>query len=291
MRRSFKSKLFLAVMLLAFQAEAGQKANQTPRSTPSTPAGPTLRFFGGDDAYSWSQVFYGAMPRPRKMSRLEKRARQTSDALARVLAFAKFEDERFEDVLDDFFTGQYGLEVVVDWSALAACSANVTRDSKVNLDVDRASVEEVLEAVLERLSEPAQVEEDILTFYVLDGKVRVSTRGAFDKLIVTRIYNISFLGRGTPHFVDAPELGFYRRVPLDLAERPPNLNLSPQAGTSRNPRRNFEELRDELIHMLKDFQPETWKEHAGKGTISIMGNELMIRQTCEMHELIGGKWW
>ncbi len=289
MRRSFKSKLFLAVMLLAFQAEAGQKANQMPVSTPSTPVGPTLRFFG--DAYSWSQVFYGAMPRPRKMSRLEKRARQTSDALARVLAFAKFEDERFEDVLDDFFTGQYGLEVVVDWAALAACSAKVTRDSKVNLDVDRASVEEVLEEVLERLSEPAQVEEDILTFFVLDGKVKVSTRGAFDKLIVTRIYNISFLGRGTPHFVDAPELGFYRRVPLDLAERAPNLNLSPQSGTSRNPRRNFEELRDELIHMLKDFRPESWKEHAGRGTISIMGNELMIRQTCEMHELIGGKWW
>jgi len=289
MRRSFKSKLLLAVTLLAFQAEAGQKANQTPVSTPSTPVGPTLRFFG--DAYSWSQVFYGATPRPRKMSRLEKRARQTSDALARVLAFAEFEEERFEDVLDDFFTGQYGLEVVVDWAALAAGSASVTRDSKVNLDVDRASVEEVLEEVLERLSEPAQDEEDILTFYVLDGKVRVSTRGAFDKLIVTRIYNISFLGRGTPHFVDAPELGFYRRVPLDLAERAPNLNLSPQSGTSRNPRRNFEELRDELIHMLKDFRPETWKEHTGKGTISIMGNELMIRQTCAMHELIGGKWW
>jgi len=43
--------------------------------------------------------------------------------------------------------------------------------------------------------------------------------------------------------------------------------------------------------MLKDFQPDTWKEHGGRGTISIMGNELMIRQTCEMHELIGGKWW
>ncbi len=291
MRHSFESKLFLAVMLLALQAEAGQKANQTPRSTPSTPVGPMLRFFGGDDAYSWSQVFYGAMPRPRKMSRLEKRARQTSNALARVLAFAKFEDQRFEDVLDDFFTGQHGLEVVVDWAALAACSAKVTRDSKVNLDVARASVEEVLEEVLERLSEPAQVEEDMLTFFVLDGKARVSTRGAFDKLMVTRIYNISFLGRGTPHFVDAPELGFIRRLPLDLAERPPNLNLPPQAGTSRNPRRNFEELRDELILMLKAFRPETWKEHAGRGTISIMGNELMIRQTCEMQELIGGKWW
>ena len=291
MGHTLKSILFLAGMLLALQAEAGQKANQAPVATPSTPVGPTVRFFGDGAAHSWSQVFYGATPRPRKMSRLEKRARQTSDALARVLAFAKFEDERFEDILDDFFTGQYGLEVVVDWAALATCSASVTRASKVHLEVDRASVEEVLEEVLERLSEPAQVEEDILTFFVLDGKVKVSTRSAFDKLIVTRIYNISFLGRGTPHFVDAPELGFHRRTPPDLAERSPNLNLSPQAGTSRNPRRNFEELRDELIHMLKDFRPESWKEHAGRGTISIMGNELMIRQTCEMHELIGGKWW
>ena len=113
MRHSFKLKLFLAVILLSLQADAGQKAGRTSGSTQSTPLGPSLRFFGHDNTHSWSQVFYGAMPRPRKMSRLEKRARQTSEALTRVLAFAEFDDQRFEDVLDDFFIGQYGLEVVV----------------------------------------------------------------------------------------------------------------------------------------------------------------------------------
>ena len=149
----------------------------------------------------------------------------------------------------------------------------------------------MLDDLLAQLSEQAQVDEDFLTYYVLDGKVKVSTRGEFDKLIVTRIYNISFVGRGKPHFVDAPELGLNRRIPFDLAEPPPDPNLPPQAGTSRNPRRNFQELRDELIRLLKEFRPDSWKDRGGKGTISIMGNDLMIRQSCEMHELIGGKWW
>ncbi len=76
-----------------------------------------------------------------------------------------------------------------------------------------------------------------------------------------------------------------------LQEPPPYLNLPAQAGRSRNPRRNFEELRDELIRLLKEFQPKSWRDNGGRGTISVMGNALMIRQTCEVHEFIGGRWW
>ena len=252
---------------------------------------PILQHFSNSRPYAWDQVFYGPPPRPRKLSKIEKQARHTSEALARGLGFAVFEDESFGEVLEGFFLGRHELEIKVDWAALAASSGHVTRDSKINVELGHATVEDVLEDVLDHLSEQAQAEEDILAFYVFEGKVKVATRGAFEKLIVTRIYNISFIGRGTPHYIDAPELGINRLIPFDLVESPPDPNLPPQAGTSRNPRRNFQELRDQLIGMLKDFRPDTWKEHGGRGSISIMGNELMIRQTAEMHELIGGKWW
>ncbi len=291
MRFWFTSTFALLVLFLVVEAASGQQPSSASVSAPQAGSVPVLQYFSNSRPYSWDQVFYGPLPRPRKLSKIEKQARHTSEVLARGLGLAVFEDESFGEVLEGFFGGRHELEIKVDWDALAASSGHVTRDSKVNLELGHATVEDVLEDVLDQLSEQAQAEEDILAFYVFEGKVKVSTRGAFSKLIVTRIYNISFIGRGTPHYIDAPELGINRLIPYDLAESPPNPNLPPQAGTSRNPRRNFQELREQLIGMLKDFQPASWQENGGRGSISIMGNELMIRQTAEMHELIGGKWW
>ena len=291
MRIWFTSTFALLALFLVVETASGQQPSSVSAFAQQAGATPILQYFSNSRPYSWDQVFYGPPPRPRKLSKIEKQARHTSEVLARGLGHAAFEDESFGEVLEGFFLGRHELEIKVDWDALASSSGHVSRDSKVNLELGHATVEDVLEDVLDQLSEQAQAEEDILTFYVFEGQVKVATRGAFEKLIVTRIYNISFIGRGTPHYIDAPELGINRRIPLDLAELPPNFNLPPQAGTSHNPRRNFQELRDQLIGMLKDFRPDTWKERGGRGTISIMGNELMIRQTCEMHELIGGKWW
>lgn len=291
MRKKSKSVLFVFATLFALEFASGQQANQPPVSVkpPATASSPP--FFNNHTPYSWDQVFYGSLPRPRKMSKLVERARQTGNALARGLGFVVFEDQPFGEIIDDYFGRQHQLEVVVDWKALAAASATVTPDSTVNVNLSRGIVEDVLAEVLDDLSRGASDEDDILCFYVLDGRVKVSTHGEFTKLIVTRIYNISHLARGTPYFFDAPLLGLNHRIPFDLAEPPPYLNLPAQAGRSRNPRRNFEELRDELMRLLKEFKPQSWRDNGGRGTISIMGNALMIRQTCEVHEFIGGRWW
>ncbi len=291
MRFWFTSTFALLALFLVVATASGQQPSSVSASVQRAGSSPIVQYFSNSRPYSWDQVFYGPLPRPRKLSKIEKQARHTSEVLARGLGLAAFEDESFGEVLEGFFLGRHELEIKVDWDALAVSSGHVNRDSKVNVELGHGTVEDVLEDVLDQLSEQAQAEEDILAFYVFEGRVKVSTRGAFEKLIVTRIYNISFIGRGTPHYIDAPELGINRLIPFDLVESPPDPNLPPQAGSSRNPRRNFQELRDQLIGMLKDFQPDTWKEHGGRGTISIMGNELMIRQTAEMHELIGGKWW
>ncbi len=248
-------------LVLSLFVETASSQQPSSASAPAQQVGsiPILQYFSNSRPYAWDKVFYGPPPRPRKLSKIEKQARHTSEVLARGLGLAVFEDESFGEVLEGFFGGQHELEIKVDWDALAASSGHVTRDSKVNLELGHATVEDVLEDVLDQLSEQAQVEEDILAFYVFEGKVKVSTRGAFSKLIVTRIYNISFIGRGTPHYIDAPELGINRRIPLDLVELPPNLNLPPQAGTSRNPRRHDPLLRDPVTGTPHEFLPATRK--------------------------------
>ena len=56
---------------------------------------------------------------------------------------------------------------------------------------------------------------------------------------------------------------------------------------------DFEEEREDrlesLTELLKQIQPQTWDDGGGLGTITAFSNQLVIRQTLEMHEVIGGR--
>ena len=48
-----------------------------------------------------------------------------------------------------------------------------------------------------------------------------------------------------------------------------------------------EELQ-QLIDVIKTVRPETWQDGGGPGTLQAFGDKLVISQTIEMHEIIGG---
>ena len=56
---------------------------------------------------------------------------------------------------------------------------------------------------------------------------------------------------------------------------------------------DFEEEREErqekLLELLKQVRPETWDDAGGRGTISAFGGKIVITQTLEIHEIIGGR--
>lgn len=56
---------------------------------------------------------------------------------------------------------------------------------------------------------------------------------------------------------------------------------------------DFEQEREErqksLTDLLKAIQPDTWDDGGGLGTITAFSSQLVIRQTLEMHEVIGGR--
>ncbi len=56
---------------------------------------------------------------------------------------------------------------------------------------------------------------------------------------------------------------------------------------------DFEEEREKrqesLTELLKQIQPDTWDDGGGLGTITAFSNQLVITQTLEMHEVIGGR--
>ena len=57
-------------------------------------------------------------------------------------------------------------------------------------------------------------------------------------------------------------------------------------------RPDFEGMREEelakLVNLLKQVRPQSWQEGGGRGTITPFSDKLIISQTIELHEIIGG---
>lgn len=49
-----------------------------------------------------------------------------------------------------------------------------------------------------------------------------------------------------------------------------------------------EEKLEQLLELIKKIKPDSWRENGGLGTIAEFHGKLMISQTIEMHETIGG---
>ena len=56
---------------------------------------------------------------------------------------------------------------------------------------------------------------------------------------------------------------------------------------------DFEETREKrqenLVELLKTIRPESWDDGGGRGTVTAFSDKLVITQTVEMHEIIGGR--
>ena len=52
----------------------------------------------------------------------------------------------------------------------------------------------------------------------------------------------------------------------------------------------FEERQEGLIELLKQVHPDTWDDGGGPGTVTAFGHYLVITQTLEMHEIVGGRY-
>lgn len=262
-------------------------AQQAQYSRPSPLLGAPSLFIEARQ-FSWDQLQYGPKARKKPLSAIEKRARRNAEILESYVDHVQFEQQPLGEIFEQFFAQEHGLTLDVDWDALAA--EKVTPETEVTLELEGFSVEEVLAAVLDEAGE--QVDTYQLSHYMLGGKVKVSTEDEFDKLILTRVYDISWLAMGVPHYVDAPEITLdWRKAALRYQFWAQRETLPTLAGTSLNPERNFQELRDQLIDVLLDFRPNSWETQGGQGSITIFGSKLVIHQTPEMQVLIGGKWW
>jgi hypothetical protein len=217
------------------------------------------------------------------------------DVLAKTVERVAFKRTPLEDALEKL-AHLADINIVVDWPALRA--AKIAGDVPITLSLQKVRLSIVLDYVLAQARRP----DSRLTWDVRDGTLYVSTEAALARLIDVRVYDCADLlnPAADPRHVQAVEEAVARLWKKHFAVfAPPWLGLPPYKvppGPKREADAILSELRDALggrrLGEVADairctVDPQSWRSHGGHaGSIGIVGNSLVIRQTLKNHEAI-----
>lgn len=251
-------------------------------------------------------------PRPsakqKDQARIQKR-RDRTIALLRLLNTrveqVQFDDEPLEDAFA-WFREQGLKNIIVRWKVLEQVG-EIAEDTPITLSLQDVTLGEALDLVLELISDATSSVQERLTYHVLDGMLKISTRADFDRHVYTRTYYVEdllypislnellpFLQIGQS-FAYVSELD--PAVASGAAAQAPIIDAI-DTGSFHGPgdpgygQPDFKGMREaeleKLVNLLKQVRPQSWQEGGGRGTITPFSDKLIISQTIEMHEIIGG---
>jgi hypothetical protein len=206
------------------------------------------------------------------------RTRQVLARFRETVPEVSFEDKRFEDVIE-WFRLQGLKNIIVDWPAIKDTDS-IRRDSPVSLSLSGLPLGELLDLVLEQVSSREPQPENTLTYQIQNGVIRIAPRSVFARELITRVYYIEDVIQPIPFWNDAPRIG--------LHDGPAMLDGGGTGGFVGLQRLRLENLEDLITTIITSIEPDSWEDRGGPGTIVNHEYYLVITNTLEVHEKIGG---
>ena len=170
---------------------------------------------------------------------------------------------------------QLGINIYVNWNQLE--EIDVSSDSPITLDLKNITYAQVLDLALSQLTSSDNPLEQV-HWVVENGIIMISSGADLNKTFKTKIINIADLLVVIPQFqgprIDIKGIGDDKGGSIynddnDQKENKEESNLDQK-----------ERLKKNLIKMIKNSIPaDFWKDNGGEGTIQIVGNRLIIRQS------------
>jgi hypothetical protein len=162
--------------------------------------------------------------------------------------------------------------ISVNWRDLEV--AGVPKDAPVNLTLHDVKFSKALELILDAVDQNR-----LMDYGVDDGVVIISTKDALGRNVRTHIYDVRECLIVVPNFNDSParapgqpgQAGIPADVDTRVSERP----------------KTKQERVDDLIKMIEDISPDTWKDSGGvTGSIRELDGNLIITTTPKIHARI-----
>ena len=241
-------------------------------------------------------------------ARIQKR-RDRTIALLRLLNArideVQFDDESLEDAFA-WFREQGLKNIIVRWKVLDQVG-EIGKDTPITLSLQDVTLGEALDLVLDLISDAASTDQDRLTYHVINGMLKISSRADFDRHVYTRTYYVEdllypiSLNELLPFLQIGQSYAYVSEldpvVASGAAAQEPIIDVI-DTGSFHGPgdpgygRPDFKGIREEelakLVNLLKQVRPQSWQEGGGRGTITPFSDKLVISQTIEMHEIVGG---
>lgn len=228
--------------------------------------------------------------------------------LNREIPSVSFDQETFEDVLE-WFRAQGLKNIVVHWQKIED-AGDIDRTTPVELRVSDLTLGELLDLALSTVSASAFNPSGRLSYRIVNGLVRISTQADFASEIVVRTYDIEYLLQALIFYNDGPTVSVSGAGNGGRGGRGGGGSRGPGSGggpgTGGGPGGDggifegggggnsidFQAIREaqikELLAVILSINPSSWLGNVGSGTVSEFRGKLIIAQTIEMHELIGG---
>jgi hypothetical protein len=238
-------------------------------------AGSTATVFA-DDAADTKAVSHG--------NKTSKRA------LDRSLPEVKFNATPLSDVLD-FLADSTSSNMSVDWKALDA--VHIAKDAPITLRMSaQVSLRKVLTMVLNQAAGSG-----VLTFYVSEGVIEVTSQEASDKLLYSRTYPIQDLLFQPLDATNAPNLSLQNASQNQTGGGGSGGSGGGQGGgqslfdnsnmssSNTNTGASQTERANEIIKLITDtVKPELWQANGGTATISFYRGNLIVNAPRSIHE-------
>jgi hypothetical protein len=210
-------------------------------------------------------------------------------ALDRPLPEVKFNATPLSDVLD-FLSDATSSNMSVDWKALDA--AHIAKDTPVTLKMSaQVPLHKVLSMVLNQAAGNG-----VLTFFVDEGVIEITTQESSDKVLYSRTYPIQDLLFQPIDATNPPSLSLQNASQTQtggggtgggggqgggqgLFDNTNQNNNNNTAGNTQADRAT------EIIKLITDtVKPELWQANGGTATISFYRGNLIVNAPRSIHE-------
>jgi hypothetical protein len=219
------------------------------------------------------------------------------DLLRKPIDRVEWDEAPFEDVIDWLKDmGGDNVNIIPRWGQLA--NESVDRDSPITLQLVNTTVAEVLNEVLEQLSEDGQ-----LRYHGIGNKLKISARSDFDRKLYRRVYDVTDILFRVPNLGQgAPEIDLQQTTGGGAGGGGGGQSIFSGGGGGGSQEEAGEQAEQNLLETLENLrelieqtiEPETWtseeqRDTGGRGRIRIFNRSLVVYNTIEVHEMIAGR--
>ncbi len=202
-----------------------------------------------------------------------------------------FRDTALVDAIE-YFRDITKLNIVVEWKALE--DVGVSKDTPISINLKRVKIRVALKATLESAAP------GLLSYYIDDGVVHITTMARADAKMVTRVYPIQDLLHEIPDFKDTGNdnnnetgtditIGGGTGGGAGGGAGGGNLFGGGGAGNETNNERTTKKERAQnIIDLIQStIRPEVWEPNGGKARIRHLNGNLVITAPLSVHQQIG----